>query len=153
METISTYLERDHRERDQQYLEAEQHASCGRWQEAGAEFGAYRQALELHMTMEEKVVFPALERALGGNNGPTSVMRNEHAHLRQVAASMSAALAAQDSDLFFNQADMLRLLMRQHNLKEESILYPMAERVLADSQHAIVAAMEEMVHLAPPGAP
>lgn len=152
METIGAYLERDHRERDQQYLQAEQHASCGRWDEAGAEFDDYRQALELHMTMEEKVVFPALERALGGNGGPTSVMRNEHVHLRDVAARMSEALAARDSDLFFNQADMLRLLMRQHNLKEESILYPMAERVLADSQTDIVAAMAAMSAGVPPGA-
>lgn len=144
MDTIGSFLGQDHQDCDEQYLLAEAHAGSGNWAAAELDFAAFAKVLEQHMQMEEQIMFPALEAAIGSNYGPTSVMRSEHQQLRQIVARMSASIAQRDTDAFFDDADTLRMLLRQHNLKEESILYPMAERVLGEEQTCILAAMEAL---------
>ncbi len=56
--------------------------------------------------------------------------------MRELIAQMSEAVARQDSDTFAGAADTLLVLMQQHNLKEENILYPMCDRLLAGGELA-----------------
>ncbi|WP_229506620.1 hemerythrin domain-containing protein [Massilia sp. BJB1822] len=144
MDTIGSFLGQDHQDCDEQYLLAEAHAGSGNWAAAELDFAAFAKVLEQHMQMEEQIMFPALEAAIGSNYGPTSVMRSEHQQLRQIVGRMSDSIAQRSTDAFFDDADTLRMLLRQHNLKEESILYPMAERVLGEEQACILAAMEAL---------
>ncbi|MBJ7313479.1 hemerythrin domain-containing protein [Rugamonas sp. CCM 8940] len=156
MSSIGNYLEQDHHDCDQRYAHAEALVNQGDWDGAGAEFAVFRRQLEGHLAMEEQVMFPALEQAMGSANGPTAVMRGEHGHMRAILQDMHAAIAQREQDDFFDHADTLRMLMRQHNLKEEGILYPMADRMLAPPQvAAVLAAMADMAksshHQAPLG--
>ncbi len=144
MDTIGSFLGQDHQDCDEQYLLAEAHAGSGNWPAAELDFAAVAKVLEQHMQMEEQIMFPALEAAIGSNYGPTAVMRSEHQQLRQIVGRMSESIAQRNTDAFFDDADTLRMLLRQHNLKEESILYPMAERVLGEDQACILAAMEAL---------
>ncbi len=130
MSSIGTFLGRDHQQCDDQYALAEARVVGNQWELAASDFAAFRGMLEHHLGMEEQVMFPALEQAMGHSGGPTGVMRAEHVHMRDLVQGMADAIAARSGDDFFNHADTLRMLMRQHNLKEEGILYPMADRFL-----------------------
>lgn len=144
MHQIATYLDQDHRRCDHQYNLAEAGVADRDWHGAAAHFAAFLRLFARHLDKEERVLFPLLDRAMGNAYGPTAVMRSEHGHLRAVLSQLQAALAVRDSDSFFDHADTLRLLMRQHNLKEEGILYPQADRVLRGQAEAVVAGMRAL---------
>jgi hemerythrin-like domain-containing protein len=139
MTTLHAYLAGDHRACDEEYGWAESRVVCGDWPNAKQAFGGFTRHLEHHLEQEEQVLFPALERATGSTMGPTAVMRSEHEHMRALVRTMAAAIDARDATVFFDYADSLRMLMHQHNLKEESVLYPMAERVLGDGAQELLA--------------
>jgi hypothetical protein len=119
-----------HRHCDDSFAAAEERAAAGRWEEARAAFDAFDADMALHFSSEEETLFPAFEARTGMRGGPTAVMRMEHEQMRRLIAEMRAALAARDAGAFAGAAETLLVLMQQHNLKEESILYPMCERAL-----------------------
>lgn len=141
MTTVGSFMARDHHQCDDQYDLAEARVVACDWGSAVTDFARFRHMLERHLGMEEQVMFPALENAMGSSNGPTNVMRGEHGHMRDIVQCMADAIANKDNEEFFNLADTLRMLMRQHNLKEEGILYPMADRFLANRLPQLLAEM------------
>jgi hemerythrin-like domain-containing protein len=66
-------------------------------------------------------------------SGPTEVMRGEHRQMRDLLAQMKDALTSRDADAFSGAAETLLILMQQHNMKEENILYPMCDNALGSS--------------------
>lgn len=132
LSSISQYLEQDHQHCDDLYMQAEEHVAANRLAEGAAAFQQFILAFELHLAREEHLLFPALEQHLGSQSGPTVVMRNEHEQMRAILRQMLGAIEHADIDSFFDYADHLRMLMRQHNLKEENVLYPMADRLLGE---------------------
>jgi hemerythrin-like domain-containing protein len=144
MQKIATYLDHDHRRCDDQYAVAESDVILHNWAAAGSHFGAFLGMFYRHLDKEERVLFPRLDHALGNGYGPTTVMRAEHRQMRSMLTAMQAAIAHHDCESFFGQADMLRILMRQHNLKEEGMLYPQADFVLASQADAVINSMENI---------
>ncbi|WP_432378979.1 hemerythrin domain-containing protein [Duganella sp. P38] len=144
MQTIATYLDQDHRRCDEQYAMAESEVILRHWDDASGHFDTFLHMFERHLDKEERVLFPRLDHALGNGYGPTVVMRAEHRQMREMLAGMKAAIASRDSDDFFDHADTLRIMMRQHNLKEEGILYPQADFVLAKQAGAVIASMDNI---------
>ena len=140
--TISDYLEQDHQHCDDLYMQAEEHIAETRLAEGAAAFQRFMLAFELHLAREEHLLFPELEKHLGNQGGPTVVMRNEHEQMRAILRQMQGAIEHSDIDGFFDYADHLRMLMAQHNLKEENVLYPMADRMLGA---ATAAMLEQLV--------
>ncbi len=141
METISSYMGSDHQSCDELFAQVEASIDAKNWTQAEATFISFYQALERHFSMEEEVLFPAFEQATGSSAGPTSIMRKEHQQLRAIASRLNGAVLQQDSNDFFDHADTLHIMMAQHNLKEETILYGMTDRVLFDQRAAIISAM------------
>lgn len=141
MNTLHAYLAGDHRACDDEYGWAESRVVCGDWPNAVQAFDGFTRHLAHHMDQEEQILFPAIERATGNTLGATAVMRTEHRHMRQLLRSMTQAIAARDADTFFAFADSLRMLTHQHNLKEEAVLYPMAERLFGDGTGDLLARM------------
>ncbi len=146
MQKIATYLDHDHRLCDDQYTLAESEVILRHWGAAGTRFAAFLDMFHRHLDKEERVLFPRLDHALGNGYGPTVVMRAEHRQMRDMLRHMEIAIARRDCAAFLEQADMLRVLMRQHSLKEEGILYPQADFVLAGQADAVIARMETLHH-------
>ena len=120
----------DHRRCDEIWARVEAAADAA---DAGAlrtQFGAFEAALRQHLEIEEHVLFPAFEAATGMRGGPTQVMRMEHTQMRSLLARMAKAAADGDADGVVDTGDTLLMLIQQHNLKEEGMLYPMCERAL-----------------------
>lgn len=133
----------DHRRCDGLFADAEGHVGAGRWADAAMAFRGFVAELERHFTMEEEVAFPAFEQQTGMTEGPTTVMRMEHTQMRQAAREMSDALDAQDADTFLGLSDTFMLLMQQHNMKEEQILYPMIDRTFGTAVDDLITRMRE----------
>lgn len=144
MSSISQYLTAEHHHCDDLFAQAEEAASRGAWREAKEGFERFRLSTETHFDMEEKVLFPAFENATGMTLGPTQIMRMEHRQMREVFEQMAAAVGREDADEYLGQSETLLMLMQQHNLKEEQILYRMADQTLADQSDALIGSMQAL---------
>ncbi|AVR97058.1 hemerythrin domain-containing protein [Pseudoduganella armeniaca] len=138
MTTLHEYLADEHRACDAHYLQAEAHIADRDWEAACDAFGRFACALEQHLRGEEALLFPAMEKVLGSGAGPTAVMRMEHQHIRVLVQRMADAIDAHDANACFDHADSLRILMHQHNLKEENVLYPTALHLLGASAQPLL---------------
>jgi iron-sulfur cluster repair protein YtfE (RIC family) len=138
MTSLRTFMTDDHRHCDDLLADAEQAVGRGDLAAAGAAFGQFHRALLAHFDGEEKTLFPAFEARTGMSMGPTQVMRLEHTQMRGLADAAAAALAAGDTDDYLGQAETLVIMMQQHNMKEENILYPMCDQHLADQAEVLL---------------
>lgn len=130
MTSIRDFLTDDHRRCDDVFADVEQAVADGNWALAGDTFGRFSAAVLQHFAVEESLLFPAFEQKTGMTMGPTQVMRSEHVQMRELIAAAGAALAAQDADEYAGNAETLLIMMQQHNMKEENILYPMCDQSL-----------------------
>lgn len=147
MKTISEFLGADHKRCDDLFSSAERSVEKGNWPLAKAAFQDFSEAHVNHLAMEETVLFPAFEKATGAVEGPTSVMRTEHKQMLRLMEQMDNAIEEQDASNFLGNAETLNIMLQQHNMKEESMLYPMTDRALFAKCHEIVDAMEHIQHV------
>lgn len=117
----------DHRAIDDHWSAAEERAGDDDATGAAAAFARFDHALRRHLDMEEQVLFPAFEESTGMVGGPTRVMRFEHDQMRGLLDQMGVAVADQDLGRLLDQGDTLLMLIQQHNVKEEGMLYPMMQ--------------------------
>lgn len=130
MSSISTLFTPHHHLCDEAFADAEAAGAEGRWADAAAATARFSSLMEVHLRAEEDTLFPAFEAATGMTQGPTQVMRMEHGHVRALIQRMERALTAKDADEFAGAAETMLVLMQQHNLKEERMLYPMCDQAL-----------------------
>jgi hypothetical protein len=144
MTTISNFLAPDHKRCDTLFAAAESAVSNGDWDSAIPEFSRFRDAMLHHFAMEEEVMFPAFETRTGMKQGPTAVMRSEHRQMTGLFDSMVGALARKDSNAYLGDADTLLIIMQQHNVKEEQMLYRMADQALANEVDEVLERMRAL---------
>ncbi len=123
-----------HKHCDEIFADAEEACGKGDWAGGAKAFAAFAGQLEAHFLSEEEVLFPAFESATGMVSGPTEVMRGEHRQMRELLAQMQQALDERDGEGFGGTAETLLIMMQQHNMKEENILYPMCDSALGASE-------------------
>jgi hemerythrin-like domain-containing protein len=68
-------------------------------------------------------------------------MRAEHAEMRELFERLAAAAAARDADEFLGLAETLNLLVQQHNMKEEQVLYALMDESLGGEADGLLAAL------------
>ncbi len=144
MATIKEYLTTDHRKCDELFAAMED-AATQSLQDAKEAYEAFVAETERHFQMEERVMFLEFENKTGMTEGPTAMMRHEHAQMRSLMKQMGEALEAGNKDKFFGLAETLMILMQQHNMKEEQMLYSMAQQHLSAESDRIVDMMESMI--------
>ena len=138
-----------HRYCDNLFVAAEDCVQRGDWAAAVSAFEHFHDQMKAHFEAEEGVLFPAFESATGMSAGPTQMMRYEHEQMRALFAQLAAACAAHDGEGYAGAAETLLMLMQQHNMKEENILYPMCDQALgaeAEPLGARLGAMLEKGH-------
>ena len=137
MTTISKYLTLEHRHCDDLFVAAESAVARCEWPVAEAHFGAFHADMDAHLGREETVLFPAFEAQTGSDMGPTRVMRMEHTQMRSLMQEMETAIHDRQARDFLGLADTLLIMMQQHNMKEEQMLYPMSDRALPDCDQLV----------------
>lgn len=138
MKSIHSVLAQDHQTCDGMFAETEVAVGRADFAAARSGFERFREAMQRHISAEEKIVFPAYEDKTGDRSGPTEIMRSEHQMMRELFVKLDAALAQQQAKQYLGQAETLLMLMQQHNIKEENILYPMIDQVLGSEQSTIL---------------
>ncbi len=143
MKKISGTFSSDHVHCDELFFRSEEHVQRLEWWRAKETLTRFVEDMNQHFLKEENILFPALEKITPNAQGPTQAMRLEHADMRQLMKNMLDDIETQDADHFIGTSETLLIMMRQHNTKEENILYPMADSVLAESQGEILAQIQE----------
>ena len=144
MHTILDFLGSDHRACDDLFASAEAAVAQKNWDSARTLFKRFQTAMAHHLAMEETVLFPAFEARTHNSTGPTQVMRIEHDQMRELLQAMAHAVAVAHQDDYLGLSETLNMLMQQHNLKEENMLYPMSDRVLGSECGTLIRSMESV---------
>ena len=146
MTTFRETMSGDHRQCDARFVAVETAINRKAWDEADKAFAVFARAMLAHFQAEEDVLFPAFENRTGMRMGPTQVMRSEHAQMRELIEAARAALEARDADDYSGYAETLLIMMQQHNMKEENVLYPMCDQQLADACPSLLPEIEGVLH-------
>ena len=141
MTSIRSLMTDDHRHCDDLFAAAEQAMSGNDLEIAATAFARFQTAMLAHFAAEENTLFPTFEAKTGISMGPTQVMRLEHAQMRSLLEAAGVALLAGDADEYLGQAETLVIMMQQHNMKEENVLYPMCDQYLVGELPAVLERM------------
>lgn len=131
MTSIPEFMTTKHRECDELFIAAENAVTQNDWSAAKLAFEQFSQELALHFEAEETIMFPEFEQATGITQGPTQVMRGEHQQMRALVIDLTKALESDDRETYIGLSETLMVLMQQHNMKEEMMLYPMTQQRVA----------------------
>ena len=142
MTNIASFMTNDHRACDDAFVEFENMISNQNWSELKSSWDAFSQKTLHHFEMEETVLFPAFEAATGMSSGPTAVMRTEHQQMRSLMQEIEQAIASEDANQCQGVAETLMLMIQQHNMKEEQMLYPMSDQHTNGAE--VVASMQSI---------
>lgn len=141
MPTIADFMSADHHACDDAFAVAEQAALDNNWDKAETLFNDFRSDMIRHFRMEESELFPTL-LAAHGPAGPVQVMRMEHEQMKTLLEQMADVVARHDASGYGGLSETLLIVMQQHNLKEEQILYPMADEYLASQRETLLGRMQ-----------
>ncbi len=144
MSSIKEFLTEDHGRCDELFANMED-AVANSIESAKDAYEEFAKNTEKHFQMEERVMFLEFEQKTGMTQGPTAIMRHEHTQMRGLLEEMRKAIEAKDKDKFFGNSETLMILMQQHNMKEEQMLYPMAQQHLSADAERIIDMMNSMV--------
>ncbi|SMC10138.1 hemerythrin domain-containing protein [Nitratiruptor tergarcus] len=140
---IKEYMTQDHRECDNLYAPLEEALSQGDFEKALELFMPFKRAMLKHFAMEEDVLFPAMEEFVGSGEGPIYVMKMEHDQIRSIINQLGEAIEAKNRDKALGLGETFMIMTQQHNMKEEQILYTMAEQ-LPFNKEEIMQKMQEV---------
>jgi hemerythrin-like domain-containing protein len=130
---LADFFSGDHHDCNTKWARVEALLDSGDSAALGTVWQDFDQTTRRHLAMEEEVLFPAFEAMSGmGQSGPTVVMRQEHQQIRALLDQIAVAIDAGDTEEALDLGDTLHMLIQQHNVKEENMLYPMAENVLGE---------------------
>ena len=107
-----------------------------------------------HHHKEEGVLFKAMvDYGMPSNGGPVGMMLMEHEQGREFTRGMRAAAIRLQSGDTTARAEVIQnargyaALLREHIIKEDSILFPMADRVIPLRDHdAVIQGFERVEH-------
>ena len=144
MSSIKEYLTNDHRKCDEIFAAMEDKASSS-LESARELTQTFISDMERHFQMEERVMFLEFETKTGMTQGPTAMMRQEHIQMRGLMSQMIESIDADDKDKFFGLSETLMILLQQHNMKEEQMLYNIAQQHLSAESDRIVEMMDSLI--------
>jgi len=142
MTSIKNCMTHDHRRCDDSFAQVEQAVAAQQWDRASVGFSGFASAMRQHFAAEEELLFPAFERKTGMTMGPTQVMRDEHEQMRELITAAQQAVLAKDADDYSGHAETLLIMMQQHNMKEENVLYPMCDDHLHDQVDVLLTQLQ-----------
>ena len=130
--TILKIMSHDHGECDDHFYRLETCIAEKDWACCEEASKRFVEAMERHFNIEENILFPAFEQASGMTGGPTQMMRMEHTQMRQLFEELLEATSNANGSELTGVWETLLIMMQQHNMKEESMLYPMIDNAVGE---------------------
>ena len=141
---LAAFFTQDHRDCDSRWADVEELLDTEDVETARPAWKKFNDSTRRHLDMEEQVLFPAFDAKSGmGAGGPTAMMKMEHQQMRGLLDQIGEAMDAGDAQEALDIGDTLLMLIQQHNVKEEGMLYPMAQNMLAGEWATIAAELEK----------
>jgi len=137
------FMVKDHRDCDSVFSEVEGFVDRGEWDIAKEAFGRFKKDMDIHFGIEEEIIFPEFNKNAGGGCNPTMVMIMEHDQMRKLLSLLEENLASKNRDSFFGNSDTLMMVLQQHNMKEEQIMYNLCLDSLSGVQDEILKKVTE----------
>lgn len=128
---------REHDEALRRLNRMEKGARSGDWTAVAAVAKWLYDELKTHNEAEEQFLFPLMDPFFGGGHGPTECMRAEHRAIWAATLELQAQVktgSPADSGRATTLALQIAAELGAHIDKENSVLYPMAERILSPDQ-------------------
>lgn len=126
--STTTPMLKHHKLCDEDFALTEEAAHKGNWDACAKTYGKFKNELLEHFALEDDVLFTKFIELSGmSGDGPPSQMMAEHVQMRDLIQQMDDALEKKDKNNFTGVGETLLLMMQQHNMKEENILYPMLD--------------------------
>ena len=145
MSDIKEFLTNDHKACDEAFAAMED-AVAAKSSDAEKLYENFSNDLTNHFSMEEIVLFPMLGQANREANGATKAMEMEHEQMRTLLSKMRKAVESMDKESFFSLSETLMILMQQHNMKEEQLLYTLAQQHLGEDADHIIRQMQSVIY-------
>ncbi len=145
MSDIKEFLTNDHKACDEAFAAMED-AVAAKSSDAEKLYENFSNDLVNHFSMEEIVLFPMLAQESSEANGATKAMEMEHEQMRTLLSKMRKAVESMDKESFFSLSETLMILMQQHNMKEEQILYTLAQQHLGEDADHIIRQMRSVAY-------
>ena len=134
---IKEFMTNDHRECDNLYAPLEEALNSADFEKALALFVPFKKAMLRHFAMEEDVLFPKMEEFVGSGEGPIYVMKMEHNQIRSIINQLGEAIEAKNQAKALGLGETFMIMTQQHNMKEEQILYTMADQLPLDKEETL----------------
>jgi DUF438 domain-containing protein len=144
METIKQKMQQSHSHGDRLFLHAEELVENNNWDAAQEALMNFKRELLHHFNMEELVLFPELEEKTGHIFMPAQMMQSEHVHMRALLSDMVKTVEEQNREDYLGLSETMLIMMQQHNIKEESIIYPISDRLLAQQLPHLLSRMDQV---------
>jgi len=129
-DSLHEFMADDHARCDALFAQAEESGSTGNLAETKQRFQSFLTGMLRHFNMEEKGFFIEFDKRTGyRGGGPTYVMREEHDQLRGLLEQMGGFLDEGNLERYLSAGETMLILMEQHNMKEEHVLYTMADQM------------------------
>ncbi len=129
---LTAWFARCHRTCDDLWAQVETAVEKGNEAEIVSTTSQFVAKTQKHLQIEEELLFPMLGQATGmGTFGPVGVMLAEHEQMKRLLQLIEEHSQNGNGEQVIDLGDTLLMLTQQHNIKEEQILYPMSEDVLA----------------------
>ncbi len=132
------FMVQDHRDCDSHFSELESYVEKGDFVAANECFSAFKKEMETHFGIEEEIIFPEFNKKSASGCNPTGVMIMEHDHMRRMFAGMEQGIEKKDKNAFLGHCDTFMMILQQHNLKEEQIMYNLALDALSSTQEEVL---------------
>jgi iron-sulfur cluster repair protein YtfE (RIC family) len=132
-QSVTEYLAADHRRIDAVIADIGAMIEDNELERADSCFGDLDAALRRHIHIEEEILFPIFEAAVG-LSGPTSVMRFEHRKIEGWLDELKGALFESSRPRASTAMAELVQVLEQHNHKEEAVLYPRTDAALSPAE-------------------
>jgi hypothetical protein len=138
--SVTAWLGHDHDRLDEELRSISASVDDGRMAEAAARYAGFELGVLRHLRIEEELIFPVFDARSGLADGPTSVLRDEHRHVRKALGIMRGGLEQGDARGYDDGRRFFESVLPDHNAKEEHILYPTLDRLLLPAERAALIA-------------
>jgi len=142
-DTVTAYLGWDHARIDAGLAAVSASVREGRFDHAARDYDRFERDLLRHERIEEELLFPVFEARSGIVGGPTIVMLDEHRQVRSALALMRRALSGGDDGGYADALRFLDSVLRDHNAREEHILFPAVDHLLTAAERATFVARQQ----------
>ncbi|MFP4333420.1 MAG: hemerythrin domain-containing protein [Campylobacterales bacterium] len=139
MSSIKEYLTSDHRECDEVFSRFEESIDSGSDEKIKELYEELKDRFLTHFKMEEEVVFKEFLESAGEGCNPIPVMISEHDNMRSLIDRIGQSVEKNDKNMIFSLLDTLMIVVQQHNMKEENVMYNLLDQSIANKDEAISA--------------